>query len=37
MEEVVYELGCQARAHVCVEVKREEPQAHHESLVYFAL
>ena len=37
MGEVVGKFVCQARVLVCVEVKREVPQALHESCVYFAL
>ena len=34
MEEEVGKLACEARVLVCVEVKREVPQALHESCVY---
>ena len=37
MEKGVGKLSCQARELVCVEVKREGPQALHESYVYFSL
>ena len=37
MEQGLCVLECQAMASMCVEVKREKLQAHHGSLVYFAL